>query len=269
MTTRDNNLRRQSRNIHQKGAYVYATVEDVILGLATVRLTGGGARLTNLPVVGGAVYNGQRVAIDYSAGVPPVVRPISEEQQPTVGLGLPEGPEVNVYKRRDHSCRLILTEEETVTKDQWLTVPWDEAEYQTDTFWTSGANITLPLDGVYIFLADVAWSESHDHWAQIHEYGTGVKPLESSYIYEPLRIEFYSVDAGASFGHNTDFPVESVPSVNKMQQAMATHYGSADEVVQMKVYFQSQLDTMNLVNIYEANKQLATRLTIQWMGARE
>ena len=265
MTTQDNNLRRQTRNIHQKGSYIYGTVENVILGLATVRLTTNGARFTNLPVVGGAVAKGQRVILDYSAGTPPVVRPVAEEQQPTVGLGLPEGPEVNYIPRRDHSCRLLLTSEVGISWDTWTTISWDEADYQTDIFWTSGTDITLPYNGVYVFLADISWGPSHDHWNEVHDGGLKVA---WGYDYEPLRVDFYSTTAG-TIGTYTDRPITSVPSVGKIMQSLATHYGEKDEIIQVKVYQMTRLQTMNLVPVAEDGQFLASRITVQWMGAKE
>jgi hypothetical protein len=245
------------------------------MGFATVRLATKGARLTNLPVVGGEVAVGQRVAIDYSAGVPPVVRPIAEEQQPTVGFELPEGPEVTVTKRRDCSCRLTLTSNVTVTKDTWQTISWHAVEYQTDTFWTSGTDITLPFDGLYIFLADLSWSASHDHWDLIHKltgnpYGPGDKWILQDYqTYKEIFEMVFTSTTNGDFGYNQDCPIDSEPSIGKMHQGFAMHFAASGEVIQFKVNQSTELATMDLVPVSEGGNIIAPRLTIQWMGAPE
>jgi hypothetical protein len=262
-------LRRDTRNIHQKGAYIYATVEDIKLGFATVRLSTNGARMTNLPVVGGPVLTGQRVAVDYSAGVPPVVRPVAEEQQPTVGLGLPEGPEVTSSPRRDHSCRLRLTSQTGISHDSWTTISWSEAEYQTDTFWAGGSpsNIELPMRGVYMFIVDLSWGSSHDHWDEVHQTGDGFT-IGWRYDHEPLSVEVTSTTNGR-VARYTDFPITSEPSIGKIMQMSGSHYGEAEEILQVKVYQRTRQSTMNLEPHFEEGQFLAPRVTVQWMSDKE
>ena len=55
------------------GAYTYGIVESYILGLATVRLAEGGARLTGIPVTSN-VRAGDVVIVDYTSDVPSVRR---------------------------------------------------------------------------------------------------------------------------------------------------------------------------------------------------
>lgn len=69
------NLRREFRSQLTRGAYVFATVEGVSMGKATVRLANNGARLTNCPILGANVSIGERVVVDYSAEGKPIVRP--------------------------------------------------------------------------------------------------------------------------------------------------------------------------------------------------
>lgn len=67
-------MRRIVRQTHKFGSYIYATVENVSLGYASVRLHDTNTRLTNLVVMGAPVLPGDQVVVDYSAGVPPTVR---------------------------------------------------------------------------------------------------------------------------------------------------------------------------------------------------
>ena len=63
----------------RKGNSVRARVESANLGYATVRLSEGGSRLTNLSTLGGNVEAGEEVYVDYRAGVAPTVRAIISE----------------------------------------------------------------------------------------------------------------------------------------------------------------------------------------------
>ena len=81
-------IRRSVRKAMQTGTTMYARVEESNLGLATVRLGGLGARMTNLSTVGGQVQAGDTVIVDWSAGVDPIVRPLFVEAEAEVELGL-------------------------------------------------------------------------------------------------------------------------------------------------------------------------------------
>lgn len=70
-------LRRPVRLSAEHGAKMYATVEHVVYGYATVRLASNGARLTNVAVLGADVAIGDRVVVDYSAEGKPYVRPLT------------------------------------------------------------------------------------------------------------------------------------------------------------------------------------------------
>jgi hypothetical protein len=68
------NLRKTVRNLHRQGTEAHAVVELAAGEFATVRLSGGGARYTNLPVIG-RVETGDNVIVDFSLVDRPYVRP--------------------------------------------------------------------------------------------------------------------------------------------------------------------------------------------------
>lgn len=74
-------VRRPVRRTLTRGSIIHATVEQFQFGLATVRLAGNGARLTNLSTIGGEVAVGDSVLVDYSAGIKPIVRPLFLEEE--------------------------------------------------------------------------------------------------------------------------------------------------------------------------------------------
>lgn len=73
-------LRRLTRRTAQEGAYLYATVEALYLGKATVRLRDGGARMTGLPVVGEGVEVGKQCIIEHVTDGQPYVRAVTVPQ---------------------------------------------------------------------------------------------------------------------------------------------------------------------------------------------
>ena len=67
-------IKKLVRKSFYQGVYVYAQVEAVHNGRATVRLAKNGARLTNLTVIGALPKVGDKVIVDYAAGTPPAAR---------------------------------------------------------------------------------------------------------------------------------------------------------------------------------------------------
>lgn len=158
-------LRRPVRQTQKSGVYLPATVEEVNLGYATVRLSTDGARLTNLPVMGGMVVPGEKVIVDYSGGTPPLVRPVTTPYEDsaldldTVSTG--EGLEAI---QSDVSFKVYATTERLVGTS-YAAVQWDTAEWQTENFFTTGnpTVITIPFDGYYLITANIAVQGFADH----------------------------------------------------------------------------------------------------------
>lgn len=268
-------LRRLVRNIHQKGSQVYAVVEEINLGFATVRIADRGARLTSLPVVGGTVTIGQRVIVDYSAGTPPVVRPITLEAVQPAPLPAAEPAENIFTPYGDHGCRVYYSSGTALacSNGTWVTIPWTHAEYQTDPFWDSGAatEIVLPGRGIYLFIGDIAWSASDDHWAE-YEY-TPISGAPGSVwvsedimaIQEPFEILLESTLEG-EIGYAMDFPIDSKATEYKYMQIMTTYFAQGEDTIVMKIKQSTLLSSMNAVQVTEGGLIIAPRLTVQWMG---
>lgn len=70
-------LRRPVRYNMTSGSELFATVEDTVMGTATVRLAENGQRFTNLPVLGGNVNTGDKVKVVLSVEGQPYVRPLT------------------------------------------------------------------------------------------------------------------------------------------------------------------------------------------------
>ena len=97
-------LRGRVRRTKTSGSKIYATVESVSLGEATVRLARNGARLTNLPVHGVLPRVGDRVIVDYSSEGKPYVRRLTVPDESSSSLppadweeDLPTLPPVDEY----------------------------------------------------------------------------------------------------------------------------------------------------------------------------
>ena len=151
-------LRRPIRQTHKSGVYVNAVVEEVHHGYATVRLASSGARMTGLSVLGGAVIDGDQVIVDYSAGTPPVVRPITTPYEDDSSLPdsfFGEGIEEIPF---DVSFNIYGNSPTTIPKGSWYQVPWADAKFQTHLFLDTNNPhvITIPFDGFYFIHGQAA-----------------------------------------------------------------------------------------------------------------
>jgi hypothetical protein len=150
-------LRRPIRQTQKSGVYIYAVVEGISLGYATVRFANGGARMTNLPVLGGAVMVGEKVVVDYSGGVPPLVRPITTPWEDEAGqLGEGFGESMNEIQS-DVSFK-VYGDTPQLIGTSYGQVEFATVEWQTEPFFTTGNPkvITLPYDGYYFIYAQLA-----------------------------------------------------------------------------------------------------------------
>jgi hypothetical protein len=167
-------IRRTVRQAIKSGSSMYATVEAYRLGRATVRLQDSGARLTNLSTIGGEVEPGQRVIVDYSAGITPIVRPeFLDAPTPELEPIAPDLPEEKEYE--DIGCCVwhqgSYTEELHIHQDEEFIVPigWNKPDYdEWGSPWFSGFEINLqgnpgdpyvliPQAGKY--LISISWNE--------------------------------------------------------------------------------------------------------------
>lgn len=153
-------LRRPVRQAQTSGAYVYGLVEDIPFGYATVRLgSPDGARLTNLQVVGGGVAVGDTVIVDYSAGVPPIVRSVTLEGEVSESLSTVsesvrhDAGVVSVGEVLNIGCAIRNSSFQNFTIDVLNVLTFNTEIEDTDDMVNLGANstrITFKTAGVYI-----------------------------------------------------------------------------------------------------------------------
>jgi hypothetical protein len=211
-------LRRPIRQTQKSGVYVKAVVEDISLGYATVRLARNGARMTRLPVLGGAVSVGETVVVDYSAGVPPMVRPITTPYpEEEVSLGDSFGEGMNEVQS-DVSFKVYGTVESTIGTS-FAPVTWNASEFQTEPFFSTGnpSVLTLPFDGFYFITAQVAVSGFKD-WRSIIAgalWSTGewaVRDFKRKTAMQRVEGELRGSEAGV-FGFNIGDTMDMEPLV--------------------------------------------------------
>ena len=151
-------LRRAVRQAHKSGAYVHAQVEDIQFGFATVRLgSANGPRLTQLPVLGGVVAIGETVVVDYSAGTPPVVRPVTVGAPSQEGLGADQTVRPEGTIDTDVSIHAYMTSNLPLTPNEWKTMPMHAVKFDTHNFWDlqEPEYLSIPYTGFYFFVAHV------------------------------------------------------------------------------------------------------------------
>lgn len=270
-------LRRQVRQTHHSGSWAYAIVLEIGLGYATVALTNGGAQLSNLPVTGGAIAAGDRVIIDYSAGVIPTVRPLAvlpEEELPIeLATVVPEKEELPVdeeplpgesyWTSGFHSVKAYqfggtFT---TVGRNEWTPVRFSHVDWDTDEFFDPNYPyyITVPAPGFYMCIADIG----------IEPCGSGAGLGYPTYYTEPywpidvpasVKISIQS-NAYGDMGYNEDYPIPRVATAEKDLQAIGQGPLDADERIQVLIW-QDIEQYISLTQVVP----LRPRLTVIWMG---
>lgn len=232
-------LRRPIRQSQKSGVYVYADVEDINLGYATVRLANNGTRMTNLPVLGGAVTIGERVIIDYSSGVPPLVRPITTPWEDDAGLlGSSFGESMNEVQS-DVSFK-VYGDTPQLIGTSYGQVEFATAEWQTESFFASGnpGVVTLPHDGFYFINALVAVQGFEDHRSMLPVY------LVEDYWAE--KITSFKQKTGAqivigelrgsevgTFGYNIASSMDMQPSAITTMEVHGMFPGKAEEEISL------------------------------------
>jgi len=163
-------IRRTVRKALESGTTMYAKVEEVNLGLATVRLGGTGRRMTNLSTVGGQVQKDDTVIVDWSAGINPIVRPLflADEEEP---LPLADSAGESFVDYEDYGCAVgshmyyewgigiyegIGNKMRNAMFDwslfyEWNEL-WDSANMCATPYPYGDEFITIPRDGKYYFV---------------------------------------------------------------------------------------------------------------------
>lgn len=175
-------LRRPVRQAIEQASAVYATVEDYQLGLATVRLGVAGARLTNLSTIGGIVEPGQRVVVDYTAGLRPTVRPeyfTVEEEPELTEIETPSEKGQGIPDIGGYYCRTAYYDDPqaiVMVRGIPVVIPFGPENYDDWMFgcyWRSGGmwvpsggfseRLQATVSGKYIIYAQVNdWI--YEHW---------------------------------------------------------------------------------------------------------
>lgn len=212
-------LRRRVRQTHRSGVYTYAVVESVILGYATVRLAGSGARMTSLPVIGKAVAVGDTVVVDSSAGGRPVVRPTREvqasnnwrfSQSNDPGAEIPASDSL-LDTDGDVSMSAWLSEQTPpiiLANNSPVAIPWDNTNWATVSFLTSANRtyIVAPTTGYYLIITHIGVGYmpgpfgGPETYLDTADYLTVIAPY-------CLDIDIYSRSRGI-IGHERSWPID-------------------------------------------------------------
>lgn len=152
MTLRDN-----IREAYRAGKLVYATVEAINFGQATVVIINSGARLTNLTVMSGSVSVDDVVLIDYSAGTPPIVRPLKDEAPAFVPPDPQEAGIENVVGIiADLTFHILSNTAQLISVGATQEITFDTDKFG-NTYPIVGSRITLPNAGFFHIVAHIAF----------------------------------------------------------------------------------------------------------------
>jgi hypothetical protein len=160
------NTRKSFSRAHKFGARRRAIVETLKNGLASVRLIGTNAPMTNLSVVGTGIEEGDVVFVEYG-GVRPVVKPsgaIENTQAIGIGLGgtMGESGESLREDAVDLGARVYCSTDTIVPHNTWTLVEYDTIDWDTDNLWTPAlpGRLTAPSVGFYLVLFHWSWEKT-------------------------------------------------------------------------------------------------------------
>lgn len=281
-------LRRNIRQTHNVGSYMYAVVESYNLGYATVRLADKGTRLTNLTVTGGELSPGDVCIVDYSSGTPPTVRPttiIPEDEE--IGLELAElVPEKQLqpieeeipyeayWTGGDHGVKAYQWggTYTMVPNNTWVTVPFTHVDWDTESEtpqpFFDPANpdyLTVAAPGYYWVIASVGFSPGGASVTGSPYYfgGGGWQWGFTSSTRNHLDVQVDS-NIGGTHVYNRDYIIPDNLSIGKSFQSIGIAKLEALERVYLKVHALTS-QTLHLEQLYGVYPMLS----LQWMGNYE
>lgn len=280
-------IKRQVRQAHQSGVFVYATVEELNLGLATVRLISTGARLTNLPVIGGEIVKGQRVIIDYASGTSPRVRAVQVPlaESPSVLPDAPVAkPAIGEVPVGGAGVRVSGVSDEIMSPNVWYDLSWTSLVYDTTDgyMYSSGEPkyIALPYVGAYMWVLDIAWDATTYHFGDIETYSRefwiSETDPETHAIIDHWDIneatlrswnECYNVQVLSETNGVIDVaqsnPIESKEGAVKWMQASGIYYIASPD----RIYAQVMNNFASSTHLFPSADPLVPKFTVQWINS--
>jgi hypothetical protein len=239
---------------------MWAYVESYALGYATVRLAQGGARLTNLAVLGAMVKPGDLVIVDYSTGIKPVVRPVSTKpvyQSPTSTLQLatatpPVAAGESYVQAEDIGCQAMSHEYSPGNPHQWFNTGnpyrplmngvWTKLYFNRvnwdPTKMAGYSGVTIKVPGFYLVTAN--WDEGANGFQIM-----GIKPPAIPVTYKVWEFSGYYALRVKCNGtvilqaNNRDF--ESVDGWGNCSGMMLDYFDAGD-VLEMEVFSTVRID---------------------------
>lgn len=207
-----NRIGRSFRSATKRATQYPAVVVDTHGTRASVRLSGNGAILHNLAVIGGNVDVGEAVQVDYTTPEPTVVavsktwateddlyRLLKKYQIPEPQVPITEFDKVMLFCHRDASeYHLYAPTRNAIVAAQSYAYQYDEDEYGE---FQGFGHWSIRLPPVEITPAPYSWGSSHDFFRPIHLFSEGVEGARlHGYVdmmgggstYENIHFYFYS-----------------------------------------------------------------------------
>jgi hypothetical protein len=147
------------RTAGKSGNFIYGVLEALTNSKATVKITGSSQRLTNLDVMSSDLAVGDKVVIDYSAGIPPYVRGHGKEitykqKQLIIGYESAEQPAAS----DDLFASIIDLSNQIVTKDNNYTIKFSATVFDFNNLYNGVDGFVVPEEGAYYVTAQVVLS---------------------------------------------------------------------------------------------------------------
>lgn len=232
-------IRQTLKDFYTSGNIIYATVENYANGLATVKMSANGQRLTNLPATA-PLSSGQSVLVDYSSGIPPIVQPliISEENiSPILEEATETGVETFVENEVQGGFSVYCEYDNVSFTGTWKTLFWTNSLWDDDGV-LNAQRVTIAKTGMYIVTAQVAANNfSVTGWASNTTMNTArsqFQPNDNEYIIARIVASSFGV-----VGINQCFALDTSSTEISVLSVGGVGLFEAGEILDLQVYTKS------------------------------
>lgn len=243
-------MKKVIKDVGRLGSTSYGLVESIRNGLATVILRGSTRRMTNLPVVDVDISVGEVVIIDQVANGKPFVRRISSP----VEISVPTLAQAVANRAFSSTGPVVFSVNRTgsdilVGTGGWAEIDFDNVVFDDyELFPGYGSRLTLPMAGVYMLFAQVAFNGTVERsgkptdsstWAEVLVY------LETCDVNNQILLQI----KGSNFGtvvQQQGFPIDGDPTLPAQISAHGLIVAEAGEEIWCQVYQATDADTITI-----------------------
>lgn len=236
-------IRKTVKDTGKSGDTSYGLVESIRNGLTTVIMVGSSRRMTNLRTVDSDIEVGEMVIIDQRTPGMPFVRKLVSPVEDAPRDLAPAVPKPFAGGGGTYGFSINRTGAAYSVGQGWTEIEFDNVLFDdADMFPGTGSRVTLPISGVYLLMAQIAFKGTT-------RYTPPADPmLAPTYTHtdrvnlhkQPDADQFLFQIVGSSFGivvENQGFPIDADPiNIASVTSTQGLIVAQAGEEVYVKMY---------------------------------